>query len=173
MASQSNAFWQKIIYVVSALLAGAVFFLIYGPRPPGGEGLDVSMLPVVNASFNALSAALLVAGAVAVKRGALELHRKLMLRAFAGSAAFLVSYLLYHWFKPNPARYTGDFRGLYLVILITHIVLAAVILPLALTTLHRGWTGQLDGHRKIARITFPLWLYVSVTGVLIFLMRTA
>ena len=93
-----------------------------------------------------------------------------MLSSFAMSAAFLVSYIIYHWFKSGPKTYTGDFTSLYYFILITHIFLAAAIIPLALLTLYRGWTDNLKLHRKIAKITFPLWLYVSVTGVTIYLM---
>jgi putative membrane protein len=93
-----------------------------------------------------------------------------MLASFGTSGAFLVSYIIYHWFKAGPKQYTGEFTEIYLFILFTHIVLAAIIIPLALLTLYRGWTDQLVKHRKIAKITLPLWLYVSVTGVLIYLM---
>ena len=91
-----------------------------------------------------------------------------MLSAFACSATFLVTYVIYHWFKSGPRAYQGDWPTLYLVILITHIVLAMVILPLALLTLYRGWTRQDTSHRALARITLPVWLYVSVTGVVIY-----
>ena len=83
---------------------------------------------------------------------------------------YMVSFVIYHWFKAGPKQYTGEFTEIYLFILITHIVLAAIIIPLALVTLYRGWTDQLGKHRKIAKITLPLWLYVSVTGVLIYFM---
>ena len=93
-----------------------------------------------------------------------------MLTAFALSAAFLMSYVTYHTFSVGPARYEGAYRGLYLFILLTHIPLAAIILPLALTTLARGWFGAIDQHRRIAPYTLGLWLYVSVTGVAIYWM---
>ena len=93
-----------------------------------------------------------------------------MLIAFGTSGAFLVSYIIYHWFKAGPKSYTGDFTSLYYFILISHIILAALIIPLALLTLYRGWTDNLKLHKKIAKITLPLWLYVSVTGVVIYLM---
>jgi putative membrane protein len=129
----------------------------------------------VNASLNALTAALLVVGWRLIKRKRVKQHKAVMLAAFASSSAFLTSYVIYHWFKDGPAKYTGSFKPLYLAILLTHIVLAAVILPLALVTLYRGWSvgaakGQAQKHRKIARITLPLWLYVSVTGVAIYAM---
>ena len=166
-----DGFWVRLIYIVSAVLAAAVAFLILGPRPEGMEGaLDVSALPTVNATLNGITGVLLVAAVVMVKGGRLEAHRTLMLAAFATSAAFLVSYVIYHWFKAGPKQYVGDFRGVYLTILLSHIVLAAVALPLQLLTLYRGWRDQRAKHRKLAKITFPLWLYVSVTGVVVYLM---
>ncbi len=164
-------FWIRVIYIVSAVVALAVGFLILGPRPESAAGrLDVSFLPTVNASINAITALLLLIGFVLIRRGKVARHRAVMLAAFGGSTAFLASYVVYHWFKSGPASYTGDWRGLYLTILLTHIVLAAAILPLALTTLYRGWNMHVRKHRRIARITLPVWLYVSVTGVLIYWM---
>lgn len=166
-----DGFWLRIIYVVSAVLAGAVAFLILGPRPEGMQGvLDVSGLPLVNASLNAANIVLLVAGVTLARAGRLAAHKRVMLTAFGTSAAFLVSYVLYHWFKAGPKAYTGELRGLYLSILLSHVVLAAAILPLALVTLYRGWQDQRARHKRIARITFPIWLYVSVTGVVIYVM---
>jgi len=166
-----DGFWLRIIYIVSVLISAAVAFLILGPRPEGTRGaLDVSMLPTVNASLNALTAVLLVTGWFLVKRKRIALHKNVMLAAFASSSGFLISYVLYHWFKAAPRPYTGDFRALYLVILLSHIMLAALIIPLALITLYRGWRMSVAKHRKIAKITLPLWLYVSVTGVLIYAM---
>jgi putative membrane protein len=158
-----------MIYIASALVAGAVAFLILGPRPAALQGrLDVSVLPTLNASLNATAGLLLVTGAVLAKRRRLVLHRKAMLAAFGVSAAFLVSYVIYHAFKQAPRAYAGAHRGLYLGILLSHIVLAAAILPLALITLYRGWRDQRDKHRRLARVTLPIWLYVSVTGVVIY-----
>jgi len=82
----------------------------------------------------------------------------------------LVSYVIYHWFKDGPKKYLGAFKAVYYVILFSHIVLAAAIIPLALITLYRGWTSQVGKHRKIAKITLPMWLYVSVTGVAVYAM---
>lgn len=166
-----DGFWLRIIYIVSVLVSAAVAFLILGPRPDGTRGaLDVSALPTVNASFNALTTVLLVTGWVLIKKRRIDLHKNVMLAAFGSSSAFLVSYVIYHWFKAAPKAYEGPFRTFYLVILLTHIVLAAVIIPLALVTLYRGWRMDKRAHRKIARITLPLWLYVSVTGVAIYVM---
>ena len=99
-----------------------------------------------------------------------EAHKSVMLTSFGTSSLFLVSYVIYHWFKSGPKFYIGDWITLYYFILFSHILLAAIIVPLALITLYRGWNSHLGKHRKIARITLPLWLYVSVTGVLIYFM---
>ena len=163
----ADSFWIKIIYIVSVIISGAVAFLILGPRPEGVYGsLDVSLLPRVNATINAITTLLLVVGYFLIINKKRRFHKNVML----SSGAFLVSYIIYHWFKSGPKTYTGDFTSLYYFILITHIILAAAIIPLALLTLYRGWTDNLKLHRKIAKITLPLWLYVSVTGVAIYLM---
>ena len=178
---RSDGFWLRIIYILSALVCAAVGFLILGPRPEGTEGaLDVSALPSVNASLNALTTCLLLVGWVlvrsardltgAAREARIAQHRRAMLAAFSTSSAFLVSYVLYHWFKDGPRAYEGDLRAVYLTVLLSHIVLAAAIIPLALITLYRGFTGQIARHRRIARITLPTWLYVSVTGVVIYAM---
>jgi len=166
-----DSFWIKIIYIVSIIISGAVAFLILGPRPEGVNGsLDVTALPKVNASINAITTLLLILGYFLIIKRKRRLHKNVMLSSFAMSAAFLVSYIIYHWFKSGPTSYNGDFSTLYYFILITHIILAAAIIPLALLTLYRGWTDNLRLHKKIAKITLPLWLYVSVTGVTIYLM---
>ena len=166
-----DSFWIKIIYIVSIIISGAVAFLILGPRPEGVNGsLDVTALPKVNASINAITTLLLILGYFLIIKRKRRLHKNVMLSSFAMSAAFLVSYIIYHWFKSGPKSYNGDFSTLYYFILITHIILAAAIIPLALLALYRGWTDNLRLHKKIAKITLPLWLYVSVTGVTIYLM---
>ncbi|MBT6179948.1 MAG: DUF420 domain-containing protein [Deltaproteobacteria bacterium] len=171
MSAQQDSFWLKIIYVISAVLAAAVAFLILGPRPEGTAGiLDVSVLPTVNASLNALTGTLLVIGLVLVKTRRIKAHKQVMLASFGTSSLFLVSYVIYHWFKAAPKSYVGDFTTFYYFILLTHIVLAALILPLALVTLYRGWNNQVQKHRNIAKITFPIWMYVSITGVVIYVM---
>jgi putative membrane protein len=167
----SEGFWLRIIYIVSAAICLVVAFLILGPRPEGLSGqLDVSTLPLVNCILNGTTAALLCIALLLIKRGHIEAHKKTMLAAFGTSTLFLVSYVLYHLFKPGPRLYQGDLKTLYYAILISHILLAVVILPLALVTLYRGWTMQVERHRAIARVTFPLWLYVSATGIVIYVM---
>ena len=166
-----DRFWTRIIYIVSGVISLVVAFLILGPRPEGMEGsVDVSMLPFVNAMLNGITAILLISGYILIRQKKREMHRYVMLTAFGSSTLFLVSYVIYHWFKSGPKPYLGDFQTLYYITLFTHIVLAAIIIPLALFTLYRGWVSQLKRHRKIARITLPIWLYVSGTGVVIYLM---
>ena len=168
---QNDKFWLRIIYILSTVISLAVAFLILGPRPEGMEGMiDVSGLPLVNSVLNIITTVLLICAFIAVKKRNIELHKKLNLAAFGTSAMFLVTYVIYHWFKAGPKSYEGEFTTIYFIILISHIVLAAIILPMALITLYRGWQNQIQQHRKIAKITFPLWLYVSVTGVIIYLM---
>ena len=166
-----DSFWIRIIYIISIIISTAVAFLIMGPRPHGIEGsIDVSALPSINATLNSITTILLVFGYILIRQKKRKLHKNIMLTAFGTSAAFLVSYVIYHWFKSGPKEYLGNYSEIYFFILITHIVLAAIIVPLALLTLYRGWSENLSKHRKIAKITLPLWLYVSVTGVVIYLM---
>ena len=166
-----DKFWLRIICIISFVITLAVAFFILGPRPDGMEGmLDVSILPHVNALLNSACTILLLVALWFIKRKEIERHKKSMLAAFGFSMLFLVSYVIYHWFKAGPKLYIGDFSSIYYFILLTHIVLAMVIIPLALITLYRGWNMQVGKHKRIARITYPIWLYVSITGVAIYLM---
>ena len=164
-------FWMRIIYIISIVITLAVAFLILGPRPEGMEGkMDVSALPHLNAFLNCISTVLLLLALWLIKNKNIEMHKKAMLTAFGTSALFLVSYVIYHWFKSGPKAYLGEFTYFYFPILISHIILAIFIIPLALITLYRGWNMQVAKHKKIARVTYPIWLYVSATGVVIYLM---
>ena len=167
-----DTFWVRIIYIVSIVITLVVFFLILGPRPEGIKeyNIDVSMLPFVNASLNFITTCLLITAFIFIKNKLVVYHQNTMLLAFGSSLLFLVSYVIYHWFNSGPKLYIGNFPILYYFILISHIILAIFIIPLALITLYRGWNSQIAKHRQIAKITFPLWLYVSVTGVSIYLM---
>ena len=128
-------------------------------------------LPAVNAGLNALATALLLSGYVLIKRGRQTAHTVLMYAAFATSVVFLGCYLVYHYHVPSKSYPgTGLLRPIYYTILLTHVVLAAAVPFLALTTIWRAVRGQWARHRRIAKITFPIWLYVSVTGVIIYLM---
>ena len=135
--------------------------------------ISVSDLPALNATLNATSTVLLSLGFYFVRRRQLTAHKRCMLSAFVTSTLFLASYLVYHFqVLPGSVRFggTGWLRNAYYAILLTHIALAAVILPLALITLSRALKGRFDKHRQIARWTLPLWLYVSITGVVIYWM---
>ena len=133
--------------------------------------MEIADLPALNASLNATSAAFLVAGYLFIRAGRRLAHKRCMLAALSVSALFLVSYVVYHanvGSRPFPGK--GAVRVVYFAILIPHVILAATILPLALVTTARGLRAQYDRHVKVARWTLPLWLYVSVTGVLVYLM---
>jgi uncharacterized membrane protein YozB (DUF420 family) len=133
--------------------------------------VTVSDLPGLNAALNSLAALLLTTGWVAIRRRRIAVHRACMIAAFATSTVFLVSYLVYHYHVGSkPFQGHGAVRVAYLVILFSHIVLAATIVPLSLVTLSRALAGRFDKHRRIARVTLPLWLYVSVTGVVVYVM---
>jgi putative membrane protein len=169
--ARRDRFWLTIIALLSVAVVGAVAFLILGPRPSGLVGsVDVSGMPRLNATLNSITAVLLVTAYLLIRRKNVRWHRNVMLAAFATSSMFLVSYVMYHTFKPEPQHYGGPFPALYFTILVSHILLAAAIVPLALVTLYRGWFMDVRRHRRIARWTLPLWLYVSVTGVLVYLM---
>jgi uncharacterized membrane protein YozB (DUF420 family) len=133
--------------------------------------MTVRDLPTLNACLNAASATLLLVGYVLIRRGRPESHRRAMLAALACSALFLVSYLVYHA-QVGSVRFqrTGAIRTFYLCVLVSHTVLAAAIPPLALVTVFRGLQRRFDRHRRIARITLPLWGYVSVSGVAVYWM---
>ncbi len=168
---KNDIFWIRVIYIISVVVSLLVAFLILGPRPQGIEGaLDVSFLPLVNATLNSITTLLLLYGYYLIINKKVDAHKNVMLTCFGTSTLFLVSYVVYHWFKSGPKMYLGDYKTIYYIILISHIILAAIIIPLALLTLYRGWNSQIEKHRKIAKITLPIWLYVSVTGVVIYLM---
>ena len=133
--------------------------------------MSISDLPAVNASLNGLSALLLAAGYACIRSGRRDAHRNCMIAALVSSTFFLSSYLVYHFHVgsvPFPGR--GPIRAVYFTILITHTILAVVIVPLVAVTVTRALRERFDAHRRIARITLPLWAYVSVTGVIIYWM---
>lgn len=133
--------------------------------------MSVYDLPAVNATLNAISTVLLLIGYLLVKQRRLEAHRNVMIAAFAVSTLFLVGYVVYHY-NVGSRRFPGQgpIRSVYFFILITHIVLAALVPPMAIITLVRGLRARYDTHARLARWTLPIWLYVSVTGVIVYLM---
>ena len=131
----------------------------------------VSVFPAVNASLNALAGLFLVIAYVLIRRGRIDAHRRFMLAACASSVLFLVSYVTYHTLRGGVVTKfagTGTIRTIYLTILTSHTILAVVILPLVVITLRNGLKMRVPQHRRIARWTFPLWIYVSITGVLVY-----
>lgn len=133
--------------------------------------IEISDLPTVNATLNTISAILLTIGYVLIRQRRIEAHKRCMLAAFAVSILFLISYVIYHANAGStPFTRQGWIRPVYFTILISHIILAFVIVPLAIRTLYLAWRERFEQHRRIAKITLPLWLYVSVTGVIIYLM---
>ena len=133
--------------------------------------MNVYDLPAINATLNGIATVLLGSGYVAIKQGRKDLHKALMISALIVSAAFLACYLVYHYHagsKPFPEL--GWIKTVYLVILVPHIILAAVMVPMILKTFWHAFRGEWESHKKIARWTFPIWMYVSLTGVVIYLM---
>jgi putative membrane protein len=133
--------------------------------------VSVSDLPLVNATLNAIAGTLLLFGYRNIRRGRIQVHRRFMISAFAASTLFLISYVIYHanaGSKPFPGQ--GPIRAIYFFILITHVLLAATVPFLAIITLTHGLRSRFDRHVRIARWTFPIWMYVSVTGVIVYLM---
>jgi uncharacterized membrane protein YozB (DUF420 family) len=131
--------------------------------------MNLAVLPTINASLNLTAAVLLLSGYVLIKNGKIAAHRAVMGAAFAASTLFLFSYLYYHY-HAGSKHYTGGLRSIYFTILISHTILAALIVPLILTTLTFALRGRYDRHRAWAKWTWPLWMYVSVTGVVIYAM---
>jgi putative membrane protein len=134
-------------------------------------GIDFHFLPPIHATLNAITAVILLVALYYIKNKQIEQHRKAIYLAMVCSALFLVSYVLYHFTTPE-TRFggTGTIRTVYFFLLLTHVVLAAVTLPLVLLTFNRAYTNQIERHRKMARWVFPLWLYVAITGPICYLM---
>jgi len=169
LESARDRWAMRIIAAVSAAVVGLVAYLVM--RPGGTMAPGVSVLPAVNAILNGTAAVLLTAGWFNIRRRNIAAHRACMLAAFGASTLFLVSYVIYHARAASvPFAGQGWVRPVYFFILVTHIVLATVIVPLALTTIYRALRGELWRHKRIARVTLPIWLYVSVTGVLVYWM---
>ena len=150
-------------------IAGFLLWFIYAKPATAGHGARLDFLPTANAGLNALAAVCLTAGFVNVKRGNTGAHKKCMLAALVFSTLFLAGYLVYHHFHgdtPFPGQ--GIVRPIYFSILISHIVLSVVALPLVLTTVFYALRGRLPAHKRVARLTFPVWLYVSVSGVAVY-----
>jgi len=162
----------RFILTISTGILVFLFWLIYFNEPLKQENsFDVSILPSLNALLNFLSGTCLSLGFISIKRGNRNLHKKMMLSALTFSAIFLVSYLIYHTYHGDtPYKKEGWVSYIYFFILISHVLLSIIVLPLILTTVFFAARKNFSSHSKIARITFPVWLYVSITGVIVYLM---
>lgn len=182
----NDKLYFRIILAISIAIPVVVALLLFIPGKENLKGsFDVNFLPKLNAIFNSTVSVLLVAGYIAIRQQKRATHKTLMLSAFFISGLFLVSYVIYHYLSAETKfgdlnhdkllsaeeiAQAGKLRLVYFVILITHIILATAIVPMVLFTIYRSFTGQFEKHKKLARWTFPIWLYVSVTGVVVYLM---
>jgi putative membrane protein len=171
----SSAKWPAIVIaLVSTLALALLFYLIYGRESSGEYAGSVAFLPALNAACNATTTFLIAWGLRAIYRGRRDLHRRLMLAAFATSTLFLIGYIVYHGVHGDtkfPGR--GWIRPVYFFILISHILLSMAALPMVLGTFWLALAGRYERHKKLARWTYPIWLYVSATGVVIFFVLRA
>lgn len=163
-----------LIFFISTVAFLFLIYLIYFRESGGETAVWVSQLPALNALLNSASTVFILSGYWAIKQKKYITHMKLMLTAFITSSLFLISYLLYHNFvghTPFPGE--GFIRPVYFTILISHIILSAFVIPLVLTSYYFAFSGKFKTHRKVSKWTFPIWLYVSVTGVAIFFILNA
>jgi putative membrane protein len=167
--SESSSKALTVIMLLSGSVLLFLFWLVYFKERTSYSSDLISSLPALNALFNTISATLLSLGYIYIKKGRRRTHMKLMISAFISSSLFLVGYIIYHTFHGD-TRFTGTgiIRPVYFVVLITHILLSAVVVPMILSSFYFALSGKFATHRKISRFTFPVWMYVSVTGVLIF-----
>lgn len=166
---RTSKIFKNIIIAVSILIPVVVVILYFFIPNKDDFNVDVRFLPKVNATINFVVSILLVLALVFIKRKEIILHKTMMLSAFILSAVFLVFYVVYHFFSESTVYGgVGVLRSIYYFILLTHIVLAAVVLPFILFSFYYALTNQTEKHRRIAKITWPIWFYVSVTGVLVY-----
>lgn len=159
-----------LIILASIIVFGAVVLLGRVQVPVGGS-FDIHIFAKFNAIINSIVSLLLIAGLIAVKGKKYVLHKKIMITAISLSVLFLISYICHHLFAGDTKfGGVGNIRWVYFIILVTHIILAAIILPFILFTAYRASIAEWPQHRRMARITWPIWLYVSVTGVIVYLM---
>lgn len=162
--------WLTIVAISAAAVALLVWIIFFKQQPEGSEEL-LTFLPLLNCILNGSSAACLIAGLFAIKRRQIDTHMRWMIAAFACSAVFLVSYILHHHLHGDskfPA--SNGLRPVYLFVLASHVLLSVAGLPMILMTFFLAFAGKVEQHRKLAKFTFPIWLYVSATGVLIYVM---
>ncbi len=154
--------------VVSTAALALLAWLLLIRRGADG-GLDLSFMPAINAGWNALSTVLLISAYVAIKQRKIDVHRHLMVAAFVSSSLFLVGYVAYHYVHGD-THYEGAFRTPYLIILASHVLLSVAVVPMALSAFYFAWKKRFSTHKKITKILWPIWVYVSITGVVIWYM---
>jgi len=165
----SDSTYKRLIIVVSLLIPAIITALVFVKIPV--EGINLRFFPKFHAILNSITTVLLLSGFLFIKRKNITVHKTCMLSAIFFSVVFLLSYVFYHSIS-DPIRYGGEgvIRYVYFFVLLTHIFLAAVVLPFVLFTVYRALIRQFGKHKKIARWTLPLWLYVTITGVIVYLM---
>lgn len=168
---QKNDRLANIIIISLSVVVFALVVLMRKVKIDLGFDFDTHIFPKISAALNSIVAVLLLAGLLAVKQKKFEVHKRIMLSAVVCSILFLVTYVLYH-FTTTETTYggTGSSKLIYLIILLTHITLAGVILPFILFAVYRGLTGEYIRHKKLTRYVWPIWFYVSVTGVIVYFM---
>ena len=163
--------YKPFIITVSIILIGAIGVLSGMPGVEDFDAFDITILPLMNAIFNTFTFLFLVGALIAIKKRNVTVHKRFIYAAFVTTFFFLITYVMYHFLSEStPFGGDGILAGFYYFILFSHIVLAAAIVPLALTSVARAWNGEVERHRKIVRWTMPLWLYVSFTGVLVYIL---
>ncbi len=163
--------YKPMIIALSIILIGAIGVLSGMPGVEDFDLFDVTILPLINAILNSFTFLFLLAALIAILKRNVTVHRRFIYAAFVTTSLFLVTYVAFHYLSSSTS-YGGDgfMAGFYYFVLITHIILAAAIVPLALTTVARAWNMENERHKKIARWTMPIWLYVSFTGVLVYIL---
>ncbi|MUV36800.1 uncharacterized protein JNUCC1_00604 [Lentibacillus sp. JNUCC-1] len=165
--------YTPLIWVLSIVIIAVILATNYLPRSTNGTiaGVDLTVLPLLNAVFNGITFCLLVGALIMIKKKNIKAHRNFILGAFGMTMLFFVTYLTYHAMAGSTS-FGGDgfLKGIYYFVLVSHIILAAAIVPMSLITLGRGLNMKVEKHRKIARWTMPIWLYVAFTGVLVYVL---
>ena len=166
--TEENKKYNRLIWILSIVIPIAVAAL-FGIKIPGAERLG--FLPPIYATINGLTAIVLILAVLQIKKGNRKMHERLMKTAISFSVLFLLLYITYHM-TSDSTKFGGEgvIRYVYYFVLLTHIVLSITVIPFVLITFVRGITGQFEKHKKIAKITFPLWLYVAISGVIVYLM---
>ncbi|WP_102345028.1 DUF420 domain-containing protein [Bacillus sp. Marseille-P3661] len=169
VAKQRN--FTPLIVILTIVINGLIAVLYFMPKYNTLGDVDLTILPFLNAVFNSFTFVFLVAALVSIKQKNIKLHKRFILSAFTTTTLFLVTYVIYHGLAESTAfGGDGSIRYVYFFILLTHILLSIAIVPLALISVTRGFNMQVEKHRKVARWTMPIWLYVAFTGVVVYLM---